>query len=165
MTGLPARARWQPRLPALARASLLLQGCVSRDEVARVRSPGGDIDALVVERNGGATTGFVYEVHLVPAGGKRGLTTEVAVLQEAIRNDRAGGVNARWRSPDLLAVEFLTARRSDLSNAHVRVASREVTVYLCPGVDDPTAPPGGMLYNLQGRPGDNQQPWRFRLNP
>lgn len=43
-------------------------GSSERVEVSRVASPDGALDAVLVRTNGGATTGFVFEVFLVPGG-------------------------------------------------------------------------------------------------
>jgi hypothetical protein len=58
-------------LLALVTTFVLLTACsqVSRDEVARVAAPGGQVEAVLVETNGGATTSFGYEVHVVERGG------------------------------------------------------------------------------------------------
>jgi hypothetical protein len=55
------------KLSFLPIALALLAGCslVSRDEVARVASPDGRVEAVLIETNGGATTSFGYEVHVV----------------------------------------------------------------------------------------------------
>ena len=54
-------------------SSVLLAGCSftagSKDEVARSAAPSGDVDGIIVETNGGATTSFGYEVHVVERGG------------------------------------------------------------------------------------------------
>jgi hypothetical protein len=57
----------------------LLMGA-SRDEVARASSSAGDLDAVLVETNGGATTSFGYFVYVVPHDGKPSEGTEVATL-------------------------------------------------------------------------------------
>jgi hypothetical protein len=125
----------------------------SFDEVARVPHPQANVDAVLVETNGGATTSFGYEVFLLP----RGQTPKrsghpVATLYGAGRNEHAYGVNLRWVSTDTLAVEYLDAQHVNWLNGSVIVGGREVNIVLKPGVTDPSAPPGGMLYNLQGRP-------------
>ena len=67
----------------------LLAGCglASRDEVARVGSPDGRVEAVLIETNGGATTSFVYEVHVVPKGWPA--SNEVAWLYGAGRSEHA----------------------------------------------------------------------------
>ena len=121
----------------------------SRDEVLRLPSPNGGIVATVVEINGGATTSFGYEIRLTRAGFNLG-GTEVASLYEASRSDQAYGVNLRWVSEDELHIEYLTAHSAEL--VPFRIFAPSVRVVLKPGVSDSSAPAGGMLYNLQGRP-------------
>ncbi len=135
--------------------SLVLAGCLgSSDEVARVTSPSGKLDAVLVERNGGATTDFEYEVFVVPVRESTSRYKRVAFFYGAVRSERAYGVNLRWVTPSNLALEYLRARHEDLTLSSVAVAGECVSPSLRNGVSDPKAPPGGMLYNLQGRPDD-----------
>jgi hypothetical protein len=128
---------------------------VSEDEVARKTSPNGDIDAVLTETNGGATTSFGYLVYLVPRGASAPHDSgRVAMIDGGTRNDQAWGVNLKWLSPDLLSVEYLSARYTDLPQSTVPVGGRDIGILLISGVNDPEAPPGGMLYNLKGRPHD-----------
>ena len=126
-------------------------GLVSIDEVARVRSPTGRLDAVVVEINGGATTSFAYEVYVVPAGSATWRGKEVASLYAAVRNDDAYGVNLRWTSGNSLLIEYLKARNQQLDTADTYVVGQHVKIALRDGISDPTAPGGGMLYNLRQR--------------
>ena len=138
----------------LAMAALLyVMFSPSRDEVARVASPSGDLIATVVEINGGATTSFGYEARvsrdgLSLAGGK------VASLYGALRGETAYGVNLRWLSDDVLHIEYLEAKAAHLASPGI--LAPEVRVILVPGISDPLAPSGGMFDNMQGRagPGD-----------
>jgi len=133
----------------------MLAGCFgSSDEVARVTSPFGKVDAVLVELNGGATTDFEYEVFVVPVRESTRRHERVAFLYGAIRSENAYGVNLRWTTPSNLTLEYLRARQEDLLLAHVAVAGEPVSVSLRRGVIDAKAPPGGMLYNLEGRPDD-----------
>ena len=75
-----------------------------------------------------------------------------ASLYAAVRSDSAYGVNLRWTGADELVVEYQTARQVALRDSAVTLGPRTVHVVLRPGVADPQAPGGGMLYNLQGRP-------------
>jgi hypothetical protein len=134
---------------ALATASCFGFGEPSRDEVARISSPSGQLDAVVIETNGGATTSFGYEVHIVPEGTVASKATEVASLYGAVRNEQAYGVNVRWRRSDLLAVEYLRAKDASLRRPRVSVNGRDVQVVLAGSIADPEAPSGGMLYNLE----------------
>jgi hypothetical protein len=150
--------RWLPLTVASAVGAALIAVLVlfqwlfgpSADVVARVPSPQGDLEAIVVETNGGATTSFGYEVSIVSAG-SRTLGSPTARLYGARRNNQAYGVNVRWVSTSLLHVEFKQARQATLKKSTVEVADRKIVAALQSGVVDPAAPPGGMLYNLQGR--------------
>ena len=130
-------------------ALALLAGCglVSRDEVARVASPDGRIEAVLIETNGGATTSFGYEVHVVPKG--RPASAQVAWLYGAVRNENAYGANLKWADDHELVIEYLDAREQRLERASVSVGGRTIKVSLRSGINDPTAPAGGMLYNLE----------------
>jgi hypothetical protein len=127
---------------------------VSYDEVARAPSPTGEVDAIVIETNGGATTPFAYRVLVARRGAYWRLGTEVAFLVDARRSDQAAGVNLRWRSPNDLAIEYLQADDARLLEPEVSIRGVSVRTELASGVSDPAAPPGGMLYNLEGRPHD-----------
>jgi hypothetical protein len=120
---------------------------VSRDEVARVSSPDGRVEAVLVETNGGATTAFGYEVRVIEKGGYR--ATEVAWLYGAARSDSASGVNLRWASDTELLIEYRKSDRERLEMSTLRVAGRDVRIGLRSGVTDSGAPPGGMLYSLK----------------
>ena len=133
----------------VAVALALLTGCglVSRDEVARVASPDGRVDAVLVETNGGVTEPFAYEVHVVEKG--RPASDQVAWPYGAARNENAYGASLKWISDIDLVVEYLDARDQTLRRASVSVAGRAIKVSLRSGLSDPTAPSGGMLYNLK----------------
>lgn len=130
---------------------VLISSDVSKDEVARVTSPLGDIDAVLVETSGGATVSFGYEVSLVPRGVK-GPGTLSAFLYGATRNDRAYGANLRWGSESNLQVEFAHAKRATLDKPIVTVVGRKVQVELREGITDAIAPAGSMFRNLPGKP-------------
>jgi hypothetical protein len=122
---------------------------MSRDEVSRVASPDGRVDALVFETNCGAPCSFGYEIELATKGRHDG--HEVASLDGATRNEQAWGVNLRWLGPDQLSVEYLRADNAKLLMKTVDIAGRDVTISLRSGVRDSAAPAGGMLYNLTSR--------------
>ena len=126
-------------------------GGVSEDEVARVRAPNGRWDAVLLERNAGATTSFGYKVYVVPAG-KTPRGTEAAFLYGAIRNPSAYGANLHWPSSDRLEIEYLQTKTGELKQPKVIGSGGSfVTVSLQAGVTDPSAPAGGMLYNLRAK--------------
>src|ERR1700747_2716252 len=78
---------------------------VSRDEVSRVPSSAGDLEAVLVETNGGAATSFGYLVYIVPRGTKPSEGTEVAMLYGAGRNEHAFGANLKWEAGSQLAAQ------------------------------------------------------------
>lgn len=116
-------------------------GCVSKDEVARVPSPDGAIEAVVFETNGGATESFGYQIDLREKNRRRG--ERVAFLYGAVRNDSAWGVNVRWLSDRELRLEYLRAQNETLEKPRVTISGREVSIVLQKGIDDPSAPAGG----------------------
>jgi hypothetical protein len=120
----------------------------SKDEVVRVNSPNGKLDAVLIEANGGATTSFGYEVHIVPRN-MAASDSPVAFLYGALRNKSAYGVNLRWDSPSLLAIEFLNAKSAKLEEHMVLVADQNVRVVMREGVLDLDAPAGGMAFNIR----------------
>lgn len=122
-------------------------GFVSRDEVARVGSPDGRVDAVLVETNDGATTAFGYEIHIVERGKSYG--EAAATLHGAVRNENAYGANLRWLTDSDLLVEYQRALAQVIERTSVRVAGRDIRIVLRPGVLDSNAPAGGMLYNLE----------------
>jgi hypothetical protein len=117
--------------------------------VTRVTSPIGDTDALLIETNGGATTSFGYEVHVVPKGSAPSAGSEAAFIYGAVRNDHAYGVNLRWRRTDTLAIEYLEAKQVVRQRGEVVVADRHIGIVFASGIVDAAAPAGGMLYNRE----------------
>lgn len=133
-------------VPCMTLGLLLIMcgGCGSRDEVMRVTSPDGRIDAIVIETNCGAPCDFGYEVRLGPKDVPVG--EEVAFLYGATRSEYAAGVNLRWSSANNLAIEYLRAKRVTVKKHTVRVADQNVQVSLQEGLTDAKAPAGGMLH-------------------
>ena len=130
--------------------AITCMGCsllVSRDEVSRVPSPNSRLDAVLFETNGGATTSFGYEVVVCKRGTRKGASA--VKLYGAVRNANAYGVDMRWNGNNELVIEYLSAR--DVSSVHdnINVEGQQIHVLLRSGVTDPTAPSGGMLYNLR----------------
>ncbi len=136
-------------LGALAFSCVGPVACMSRDEVARVPAPNGKVEAVLYETNAGATVSFGYEVRVVRARSSHGPL--VAELYGAVRSDSAYGVNLRWKDTALLAIEYLEAKTDTVLLREARVTGHRIRVELRPGIVDPRAPAGGMLWNLQGR--------------
>jgi hypothetical protein len=115
-----------------------------------VRSPSGELDAVVYEINGGATTSFAYEVYVTAANRSTFWGWRTAKLYGALRNRSAYGVNLVWTGTESLRIRYLETRSAELaSGGPFRVAGRSVVVGLEEGVHDPKACPGGMLYDFQ----------------
>jgi hypothetical protein len=130
-----------------------LIGCFrTESEVARVANPTGDVEAVVVETNGGATTSFGYEIHVVPPGKRAGSASLVAVIYGATRNENAYGVDLVWATPTLVTVRYLDAKNERLITPEIRVGGRAIWVVLEAGFENPAAPGAGMLYNLPRKP-------------
>lgn len=135
-------------------SALLLSACAGHDEVARVTSPNGAVDAVLVESDAGATTGFWYDIYLVPRGKPWSRARSAAWLYDARRSEQAYGVNLVWTEADTLEAQFSQAAQTRLHQPVATVAGHRVRVVLRPGFTDSSAPPGGMLYNRRGRPHD-----------
>lgn len=127
-----------------------LLGEPSKDEVVRVVSPSGNVEAVLFETNGGATTSFGYEVFVVERGAEPSGSPAVS-LYGAVRNHHAYGANLKWSSPGSLTVEYLTAKSAKTNTQAQSVGTQTIKFALRDGVTDNAAPSGGMLYNLRGR--------------
>jgi hypothetical protein len=130
-----------------------LVGCLlfptSHDEVSRVASPSGRLDAVLVETNGGATTDFGYLVYVVAHRAPTPNRGELAWLYGAGRSTRAYGANLKWESESRLRVEYLEAKEAEVRRERLVLGSDTVRIALRSGVADSMAPAGGMLYNLE----------------
>ncbi|HET8678141.1 MAG TPA: hypothetical protein VFO63_20230 [Blastocatellia bacterium] len=118
-------------------------------EVARVASPSGRLEAIVIEANTGPKASSSYDVFLVPSGKDHNQGIHVASLYAASRSRTAFGVNLRWDGPEELAVEYLEARAAEIMKATADIEGEQVHVKLRDGIEDPTAAPGGMLDNTK----------------
>lgn len=126
---------------------LLLTMCVSKVEVAQVKSPDGTLIANVFEINGGATTDFAYEVNVSHNWPLR-WDHAVAGFYGAGRSDCAYGVNLRWIGNDALLITYKDAKSADVDRT-LRLIDRKVRIFTKSGVIDSTAPCGGMEYGQQ----------------
>lgn len=121
----------------------------SRDEVLRVRSPSGEMEAVVFEVNGGATTSFAYEVAIEDSR-LIGITRKVAYTYGAIRNNKgAYGVIPRWVSEEELHIEFYSSGYDEIFSPYQRLFANPVRVEMKLNINDLSAPAGGMLRNLK----------------
>ena len=122
----------------------------SKDEVVRIASPNNKIDAVLVETNGGATTSYGYEIYVIKRGKKTSGKPPVYLYGTA-RNENAYGANLRWGSDNLLVIEYLSTRFSKVRKSVIKVNGQRVLISIREGVSDPSAPSGGMLYNIQSK--------------
>jgi hypothetical protein len=144
------------RVIRFASVLILCLGCnvpLRVGEVARVASPSGRLEAIVIEANTGPKASSSYDVFLVPSGKDHNQGIHVASLYAASRSRTAFGVNLRWDGPEELAVEYLEARAAEIMKATADIEGEQVRVKLRDGVEDPTAAPGGMLDNTKKRSG------------
>ena len=102
--------------------------------------------ATLFETNGGATTSFGYDVELSPKEGLQG--TLVAQLYGATRNEQAYGVDLKWTGDSTLVIECLKLRGTPEVHNRIQLNGRTVQVLLRTGVEDQSAPSGGMGFNL-----------------
>jgi len=121
----------------------------SHDIVARITAPDGQIDASVIESNGGETTSFWYDICFAPRGGTRTTKDSAAMLYGAGRNDYAYAINVRWESTNILIVEYQSAIRTKVAESAISTSGQPIHNQLRPGVADLDAPPGSMLENVK----------------
>ncbi len=96
---------------ALAFLAFMLGACdVDIEEVYRVTSPDGIVDAVMIRKNAGATVPFVYEVHVVPKGEKTKEDLEKFVA------DHVTDLEIGWQKPQLLRISYGQARIFTFSN-------------------------------------------------
>lgn len=150
---------------------VLLSACglPIEQEMARVTSPDGEIDAVVIRTNYGATTNYNFLVYLVPNGrvvaerrgwraikSARVATIPAALRESSLTSDRyaeAWGVNVRWQAMDHVVIEYSRADRYDpvRSKPTLLVAGRTVHIELLSGVEFPSLlNSGGRLTNRNG---------------
>jgi hypothetical protein len=84
---------------AFAAISSWMDGLCGNTEISRAPSPDGRYDAIIFERNCGATTGFATHVSLIPRGDP--LPNAAGNLLSADLDD--GGSPAPWGGPRVTA--------------------------------------------------------------
>lgn len=137
------------RLRCLIIASLtFLTGCKESFEAARVTDPGNSLDAVVLESDAGATTGYTYSVCVVPRGQSCEASAVVARFEEAARSPSSWGVDTVWQSPKHLEIRYLRAKASELMHPNQSPGST-IDVVLKAGIDNSFAPPGAMVKSVR----------------
>ena len=85
--------------------------------ISREQSPGGKVDAIIVEGSLGATTGFSHRIYLVIPGTEFNNTSEI--FDSARSFFRAAGVQGltiKWIDPETLEISYESARIFHFSN-------------------------------------------------
>lgn len=89
---------------------LLFSLLVAQREVSRLTSPDNKVDAVLVERNVGATTSYSYHVYIVPKG------TKVKRGHEKFIADKVSHIKIEWLQSKLLQISYEQARIFHYSN-------------------------------------------------
>ena len=100
-----------------------------QEELARVPSPSGLLEAVVVETDGGATTPFNHLVYVVERGAQA-QANPVVVLRSAIRYADQRGVDVQWSAADQLRVEYQQARSITVNAPTVTIVPHTVYIAL-----------------------------------
>ena len=121
----------------------------SLKEVARIASPSGKLEAILIETNGGATTAFGYLIYIVKAGSKPLMTEKApADFYRLTRNGSRYGVNLRWKNDALLYADYLSSTLAHNSGPAVVRGFEPVTIELRSGIVDLSIPSSEMLHNI-----------------
>ena len=128
-------------------AAQAMSGCGDNPGTLVSRQAGGadGREAVVMERNGGATTPFVFDVHVLSGGAKPSEETAVARFVAPLRSDSSAGVTVRWATPYDLRIEYAQARHAGLRPAAAPATGSVFRTHLdSVAFDFPrTRPPGG----------------------
>jgi hypothetical protein len=116
---------------------VLLCGCGARHELTRTPSPDGALDAVLAEVVGSQS----YEVYVVRRGATLGRSTALVSLEGAMKSTEAAGASLHWLAPEVLAVEYLSARAVKVNASEMRVDDRNVRILANPGVATPAPGP------------------------
>jgi hypothetical protein len=83
---------------------LLQFGCdAGRRDIRRVRSGGYALEAVLVERNGGATSSLSYEVYIVAQGGDTSKAGK-PIVRILMSTDPDGSIATEWVRPNQLVI-------------------------------------------------------------
>ena len=87
---------------------------VSYREILRVSNNKANLDAIVVETNGGATTSFGYYVYIVRKGQKISEDLIVASFDSALKDSNSSGLNLDWVGQNKLEISYFRAKSVNL---------------------------------------------------
>ena len=94
---------------------LFVHGCspCSYNEVVRIKSPDGKVEAVHIRGNCGATTSFTENIFIVPAGEK---TPKPKDDYQRFLADHVDGLELEWREPKVLEIKYNVARIFKFTN-------------------------------------------------
>lgn len=113
------RKRVKVHLTVFLAIACLILGCesVADRQIERLRSPDGKVDAVLVERNGGATTSMAYIIYIVPKGHSVSDKTRIA-LMDHVHNDRQKDLpGLSWDGDRQLVISFDKAQLLAFTNS------------------------------------------------
>ena len=100
------------------------------DEVARVPSPDGVVDAVSVQGDGGATVSPWYDVYVVRHSGVYSSGRLVATLTAPLVDSDNYGVKFVWSTRRDLIVVYSSAKSANLKLTHVRIDGSDLSIAL-----------------------------------
>ena len=86
---------------------------VSSTEYYRVKSPDGEVDAVLMKNNGGATTSFSYTLFLLPKGTR---SKKLSLDYSQLIADKAEDLKITWIENKILQINCKSARIFRFSN-------------------------------------------------
>jgi hypothetical protein len=119
---------------AICALALAASSCAIHDEVARVSSSDGTVDAIAIRGDGGGTVTFWYEIYVAERGAGYSSGHLVASLTGPLLNAQDFGVNLKWAGPNDLYVEYYSTRKAKVDSSTVQVGAKRINVSLHPGV-------------------------------
>ena len=92
-------------------ALCFFSGCIfdgwHYQEIKRVKSPDGLVDAILAEGNGGATTGLTYSIFLAPSGTAFDEKSELFAQEQALVKESGNpDIELVWRNAKFLQIRF-----------------------------------------------------------
>jgi hypothetical protein len=106
-------------------------------ELRRVKSPDSQMEAVLVEGNGGATTSTLSSIYLIAAGATLDLANRDKSLFDA---DHVSGFDVAWASSDLLHIRYAEARILNFRNFGYGPGSRVIEIQLHPATTNYALP-------------------------
>lgn len=94
---------------------------ITEKEINRFISPDGKVETILIEKDGGATTSFAYNIYIVPKDGKYQKGKEIFIA------DNIQNIRIEWIKDKLLQISFDKARIFHFSNFW---QSKEVKNYM-----------------------------------